>query len=320
MVTSSGVDSGRASLGSIDLNLLVALDALLRDRSVTRAGRRIGLSKPAMSHALARLREMLGDPVLTREGRAMRRTALGERLAARVQQLLGEAESVLLGHRSFVPATARRTFRVATNDYCAAVLLPQLTETIGRLAPGVDLELHAHRGQAPAEELAGGELDLAVGVFMRVGAGLVIDELFRERFCCLVRRGHPRVGKALTLQRFVELGHLLVTVPDYGPGVVDFALAERKMERRVRVRVPSFLVAPLVVAQTDLILTAPERIARIAARAHRLRILAPPLALPSFSVQLVRRAGSDDAALRWLRGRIVDAAALIASAPAPVTR
>jgi DNA-binding transcriptional LysR family regulator len=186
MVTSSGVDSARASLGSIDLNLLVALDALLRDRSVTRAGRRIGLSQPAMSHALARLREMLGDPVLTREGRAMRRTALGERLAP--------------------------------------------------------------------------------------------------------------------------------------PGVVDFALAERKMERRVRVRVPSFLVAPLVVAQTDLILTAPERIARIAARAHRLRILAPPLALPSFSVQLVRRAGSDDAALRWLRGRIVEAAALIASAAAPVTR
>src|SRR3954462_14545357 len=108
MVTSSGVDSARASLGSIDLNLLVALDALLRDANVTTAGRRIGLSQPAMSHALARLRELLGDPLLVREGRAMRPTALADRLTPRVRHLLGEIESTLLGHRAFDPATATR--------------------------------------------------------------------------------------------------------------------------------------------------------------------------------------------------------------------
>jgi DNA-binding transcriptional LysR family regulator len=311
MVTSAGRGSPRAALASIDLNLLVALDALLRDRSVTRAGRRIGLSQPAMSHALARLRDLLGDPILTREGKMMRRSALGERLAPRVLQLLGEIDSALLGHRSFAPISARRTFRIATNDYCGAVLIPELVSRLRTLAPHVELELHVHRGQAPADELTRGELDVAVGVFLRVEAGLLVEDLFRERFCCVVRRRHPTVGATLTLQQFLDLDHLLVSVPDYGPGVVDFALARRKMQRRVCVRVPSFLVAPLVVARTDLILTLPERIARLVAGAHDLRILPPPLELAPFAVQMVWPATSDHAAQHWLRAQLIEAAAAI---------
>ena len=301
----------RARLASIDLNLLVALDALLRERNLTRAGQRIGLSQPAMSHALARLRELLADPVLTREGRVMRRTALGEVLAPRVVRLLSDADSTLLGHRTFAPSTDERTFRIATNDHCGAVLIPDFVARVRSQAPNVALELHAHRGQAPAVELARGELDVAVGVFLRTEPGLVVEELFRERFCCLVRRGHPRVKGRLTLEEFVELEHLLVSVPDYGPGVVDFALAARKLERRVRVRVPSFLVAPLIVARTDLILTVPARIASSFARAHGLRVLRPPLQLSSFAVQMIWRAGANDAALRWLRSQLLASAAAL---------
>jgi DNA-binding transcriptional LysR family regulator len=224
---------------------------------------------------------------------------------------LSEVDATLLGHRRFTPATDRRTFRIATNDHCGAVLVPDLVARIHSLAANVTLELHAHRGQAPAAELARGELDVAVGVFLRTEPGLVVEELFHERFCCLVRRGHPRVKGRLTLQEFVELDHLLVSVPDYGPGVVDFALAARKLERRVRVRVPSFLVAPLVVARTDLLATVPERIARSVARAHGLRVLRPPLELASFAVQMIWRAGADDAALRWLRSQLLAAAAVV---------
>ncbi|UJR86987.1 Hypothetical protein I5071_90880 [Sandaracinus amylolyticus] len=296
-------------LSSLDLNLLVALDALLRERSVTTAGRRIGLSQPAMSHALSRLRELLGDPILAREGRVMRHTALAERLAPQVRRLLGEIESTLLGHRAFVPARAQRTFRVATNDHCGAVLIPELLARIRDEAPLVELEMHAHRGEAPAHELERGELDVAVGVFLRVAPGLVCEELFQESFACIVRKGHPRVGKALTLERFLELDHVLVSAPDYGPGVVDFALAKQSLRRRVAVRVPSFLVAPALIARTDMICTVPRRIAELAARAHALRVVAPPIEIPPFAVQMARRAGADsDVALRWLRAHFVAAA------------
>jgi DNA-binding transcriptional LysR family regulator len=308
----SGRPQSRVPLSSIDLNLLVALDALLRDCSVGRAGRRIGLSQPAMSHALARLRELLGDPILVREGRMMRRTAVGERLAPRLLQLLSDVESTLFDHRSFVPARARRRFRIATSDYCGAVVMPDLVARIRKLAPGVELEVHAHRGPAPAEELARGELDVALGVFLHVDDSLRVQDLFQERFCCVVRHGHPVVRGTLTLAQFLACDHLLVSVPDYGPGVVDFALAQRSLQRRVSVRVPSFLAAPIVVAGSDLILTLPERIARLMARGQRLRILPPPLELAPFTVQMVWRGSPDDAALAWLRGQLTQSAATIA--------
>src|SRR6185503_12534019 len=205
-------------LSSIDLNLLLALEALLHAGNVTAAGRRIGLSQPAMSHALARLRDLLGDPLLVREGRSMRRTALAERLLPRLRELLAEIEATLLGHRRFTPAESARSFRIATNDYCGALLLPTVLAEVRRSAPGVRLEFHAYRGYAPVHKLALGELDLAIGVFLDVDRRLAAAELFRDGFACLVRRGNSRVGKELTLERYVELDHALITSPDYGPG------------------------------------------------------------------------------------------------------
>jgi DNA-binding transcriptional LysR family regulator len=296
-------------LSSIDLNLLLALEALLHAGNVTAAGRRIGLSQPAMSHALARLRDLLGDPLLVREGRSMRRTALAERLLPRLRELLAEIEGTLLGHRRFTPAESARAFRIATNDYCGALLLPAVLADVRRSAPGVKLEFYAYRGFAPVHELALGELDLAIGVFLNVDRRLAATELFRDGFACVVRRGNPRVGKELTLQRYVELDHALITSPDYGPGVVDVALAARGLLRSVVTRVPHFLVAPALIARSDLILTLPKRVARLAAKAHNLRVLAPPLELASSTVRMVWPAGAEsDAGSLWLRNRMIEAA------------
>lgn len=296
-------------LSSVDLNLLLALEALLHAGNVTAAGRRIGLSQPAMSHALARLRDLLGDPLLVREGRSMRRTALGERLLPRLRELLAEIEAILLGHRRFVPSESARSFRIATNDYCGALLVPPVLADVRRTAPGIKLEFFAYRGYAPVHELVLGELDLAIGVFLHVDGRLAAAELFRDGFACVVRRGNPRVGKQLTLERYIELDHALITSPDYGPGVVDVALSARGLRRNVVARVPHFLVAPALIAKSDLILTLPKRVARIAARTHGLRVLAPPLELASFAVQMVWPAGSEsDAGSLWLRGRMVEAA------------
>lgn len=261
-----------------------------------------------MSHALARLRDLLGDPLLVREGRAMHLTAFAERIAPRVRHLIGDIEATLLGHRSFAPRTTTRTFRVVTNDYCGAVLMPQVLARLRRAAPGVAVELHAYRGSAPVQELARGEVDLAVGVFLGSEAGLEKTVLFEDRFQCLVREGHPRVRRRLTLSRYLALDHVLVTAPDYGPGVVDVALAARGLRRRVVARVPHFLVAPALVARTDLVVTVPARIAALVASAHGLRILEPPLELPSFAVQMIWHVlANDDAASHWLRSELVAA-------------
>jgi DNA-binding transcriptional LysR family regulator len=283
----------------------VALDALLREASVTAAGRRIGLSQPATSQALARLRELLGDALLVREGRGMRRTAFAERITPRVRLLVGEIEATLLGHRSFVPERATRTFRIATNDYCGAVFMPEALARIHVAAPNVELELHTYRGHPSPDELARGEVDLGVGVFLHVEPGIEARVLFEDRFVCLVRKGHPRVRRALTLARFVELDHVLVSAPDYGLGVVDVALARRGLHRRVAARVPYFLVAPALVARTDLVLTLPARLAHYAAQSHDLRVLQTPIEIAPFSVQMIwNRSVTDDLASRWIRGQI----------------
>ena len=292
-------------LSSVDLNLLIALDALMREGNVTAAGRRIGLSQPAMSHALARLRDVLGDPLLVREGSVMRLTTLAERLAPRVQRLIGEIDATLLGHQAFEPESATRTFRIASNDYCGAVLMPALLARVRRFAPGVELELHAHKGGAPATALARGELDLAVGTFLDSEPGVERQVLLRDSFACLIRRDHPRAKGKLSVQAYAELDHVLITAPDYGAGVVDFALAERGLRRRVVARTPHFLVAPALVAGSDAIVTLPSRLARLSARAG-LRSFAPPLPLPAFDVHLLwHSAAGEDAASRWLRQQLL---------------
>jgi len=291
------------NLAAIDLNLLVALDALLREENVTVAGRRIGLSQPAMSHALGRLRELLDDELLVREGRVMRRTELGRQLTPAVRRLVGDIEATLLARRRFDPATSQRSFRIAANDHAGAVLLPALFARVRRAAPGVQLDILPQQG-APAEaELARGDLDAVIGTFVRVAPPLVERVLFREGFVCAVRRDHPAAGR-LTLRRYVELDHLLVASPGYGPGVVDLALEARGMQRRVAMRVPHFLVAPAIVARTDLVLTLPRRVLA-AADASALRVSRPPLPLEDFPVQLIwhQRADSDPGAA-WLREQI----------------
>jgi LysR family transcriptional regulator, transcriptional activator of nodD3 and syrA len=291
-------------LSGLDLNLLVALDALLQEVNVTAAGRRVGLSQPAMSHSLARLRELVSDPLLVREGRTLRRSALGDRLAPAVERLLAEVETTLLGARVFAPRRATRTFRIATNDYCGAVILPGLIERIRRAAPRVHLEIHAHRGPAPVRELARGELDLGLGTFLEVDGALKRQRLFDDGFACLLRAGHPHGRGKLTLARYVEMEHLLITAPGYGLGVVDRELERRGLRRRVAVEIPFFLVAPAIVARTNLVVTLPSLLARLATT-QRLRRVSAPLELARFSVEQVwHQAADGDAASVWLRDQV----------------
>ena len=292
-------------LGGVDLNLLAALDALLAEQRVARAAARVGLSQPAMSRALGRLRALLGDPLLVRDGARMRTTPRADALGPRVRRILAEVKATLLEAAPFDPAADRRTFVIATNDYCGAVLLPGLIQRLRREAPLVDLKVRALGPSTPVEALAEGALDLAIGTFLEGTAGLVEQVLLEDGFVCVVRAGHPLARPRLTLRRYAEAEHLLVSAPGEGPGVADLALAERGLARRVAVRVPYFLVAARLVASTDLVLTLPRRLAEVVAADAGLVLLKPPLPLPRFEVTLVGhpRAAADPA-LAWLRALI----------------
>lgn len=301
------------NLAALDLNLLVVLEALLGERHVTRAAARLGLSQSATSHALARLRRLLGDPLLVRDGQALVPTVRAAALAPRLADALGSLRAALAPPARFDPATARRRFTLGLADYSQFVLLPPLLARLSALAPHVDLV---------AQDYSPGrldELDVTVAPDRSIarsdplGPGrtpaLRARRLFRERYVCLARRGHPRIGKRLDLATFAALPHAFIAPRGTPGGVVDDALAERGLSRRVALMIQHFLVAPYAVAGSDLVITLAERLALAFVDHLPLAIHEPPLALPRFTMQLYWHERHHlDPAHRWLRQQLIEVA------------
>ncbi len=293
------------NLASIDLNLLVALEALLAERSVTRAAGRLGLSQPAVSHALRRLRELFDDPLLMRVQGGLQPTERALSLAAPLAHALDAVRRTLDGPAAFDPASARRTFSVATADHGSFVLLPELWAALNAEAPGVDVAVRADTVERGMRELLDGELDLLIGPYQREVAGYYRQRLLHERFVCVLRRGHPAARGELTLDAWISLPHLMVA-PSGRPGsAVDTALAALGRTRRVGLMVPQFLLAPHVVAGSDLVWTAPERMARAYAALLPLTVVPVPIALEGFTVwQSWHERRHRDPGHAWLRQRV----------------
>lgn len=299
-------------LATLDLNLVRALAALLAERHVTRAAARLGITQSAASHALARLREVLGDPLLVRGPRGtMLPTPRAAELAPGIHRVLDDLAGVLRGPAAFDPAIARRTFRIGAADYLGLVLLPRLIERLGRLAPGIDLWVHPVTDWGDAE-LAAGALDLVTGPPRGTArpAGSYEKVLFAETFTCVLRAGHPLAGSRMTLARYTSLGHVLVA-PRGTPGsLVDDALAAAGRTRRIAVGVPHFLVVPYVVAASDLVATVPTRLAALVADDAGLVRAAPPVELEPFDMAMAwHERVHGDAGHRWLREQLVAASA-----------
>ncbi len=298
-------------LADVDLNLLLALDALLRERSVTRAGAALGLSQPATSHALAKLRELFGDELLVRRNHDMEPTALAESLIAPLRDLLGDVEELLWRSRTFDPATADRELAIAMTDFVEATLVPGM---LARLPLGgrLRLRLRPLGGGLPERALADGELDLAIGTMLAPPAAMRVATLYRETFLGIVRRGHPCLDAPMTPAAYAALDHLLITAPGDGPGVVDTALAAHGLRRSVMLKTPHFLAVASLVAASDLVCTLPARIARGAAASHAVVAFEPPVELPGFDVAMYWHPRRErDPAVRWLREQARAAAAAL---------
>jgi DNA-binding transcriptional LysR family regulator len=306
------------SLSGVDLNLLVVLDALFEEQSVTRAAKRVGLSQPALSNALARLRVRLGDPLFVRTSTGMVPTPRAAELVPEVRAALRRIEQALADSAPFQPATTKRVFRVLTTDYVEMALFPKVLARMRKEAPDADLEIRpgTSGGMPPREPLERGEIDVAIGVFLddhgheRVPErGIVGAPLFRETFVGLVRTGHPLLRGALTPERYASYPHVLIAPRGGRSGYVDRALAAHGLERRVQVLTPSYMTAPWLLIGTDLVLTLARRTAEALVDVLPLASFEPPIAIEGFVVAARwHERQAKDAGHRWFRKLLTDVA------------
>jgi DNA-binding transcriptional LysR family regulator len=296
-------------LNRIDMNLLVVLDALLDTSNVSAAAARLALSPSATSHALSRLRAMLGDPILVRAGRAMAPSARAERMRPRLRELLHGICSVLEPDEEVEPLTLRRSFKFAATDYAEVTVVQPLSDRLCAEAPGVDL-YSFQAGKDSAALLRDGDYDVALGVFSGLSPDLQRQTLLHEDFVCLLRRGHPVLQRpALDLETYCALGHVLTAPRGVPRGAVDEVLAAEGRSRRIARTVTSFLAAPHLVARTDYVLTAPKRIAERVAHELDLAHREPPVELRGFDHEMIwHRRDDHDPAHRWIRGEIAEVA------------
>ncbi|MEM1413619.1 MAG: LysR family transcriptional regulator [Myxococcota bacterium] len=300
-------------LSGVDLNLLVALDALLRERHVTRAAERLGITQSGASRALSRLRALLGDPLLVRGPRGLEPTPRAEALRAPLARVLGDIGG-LLEARGFVPGESREPLRLAIPDHLALALGPQLLAALRAEAPGVDLVLRAF-SRRWRDELQEGSLDLAFGVLGGGEGALRRRHVLDDPWVVVMREGHPVLRKRWTAELFASLDHGLMAVSGTGPGQVDEALAAQGLSRRVICRASSPVVVAMLAAETDLVVTTTAILAEQVRRWRSLRLRplpvdARPLRLPLVWHERVHH----DPRHRWARELV---ARVARSLPAP---
>jgi DNA-binding transcriptional LysR family regulator len=292
---------------ALHLNQLRLVDALTRTRNLGEAAEQVGLTQSAASHALARLREELQDPIFIRTPRGMRPTPYGIRLATSVHNALQSLRAGLDRHPQFVPGTSSRTFNVIMSDVSQMLYLPRLLPRLSAEAPGVTLRVHPLPPKAPHLILESGEVDLAVGAFSRLITGCRQKRLYRERYVCVVRQDHPQFEQGMTVEAFCSVPQAVVHPRGYVHEQLDHWLAQQKVARTAKLYVPYFLSLPLVIARSDLLVIMASRVAQTYAEVVPLKIMSPPVKLPAYDTRLFwHERFHRDPANRWLRGLYLD--------------
>lgn len=286
-----------------DLNLLMIFDAVARTGSVTKAARRVSLSQPAVSHALNRLRDLLGDPLFVRSGNTLVPTRHAESLILPVREILDSA-SQIFAPPVFDPATALQTFHIGASDYAMMTVLPDLLRAVRIQAPGTNVEIRGV-GEASLEQLDVGELDLLFWGAEPPEPPFAAHELFRERYIGLICARHPLAIKAgqnaLTLDDYLSYPHIRVTFRDPRQSPIDARLAELKRARKVVIATPNFASNVASVKGTDLIMSLPERLA-VSSDIRDLIQFELPLEVPPYPYSMVwHRRSEHDPSMMWLR-------------------
>jgi DNA-binding transcriptional LysR family regulator len=303
-------------LAGLDLNLLRVFEALVEERSVTRAARRLGVTQSAVSHALSRLRYALGDELFVRTPQGMRATPRASEIATPILSGLRQLQAAF-SPAPFDPAATTRRFTLEAGPYACAVLLPEVVLRLRRAAPGAELRVR-NFGERLADGLDFGRVDAAVAAFARIPPRLGHEPLFEERMVWVMRRGHPLSEGMLTLERLAELSPVVIALPEEeggenglerrsnweDPGLRD-ALAAAGRPRPVALTVPDAQTALAVVIGSDMAAFVPRRLAQALGRAS-VALHDPPGGAPANQVGLVWRRDRDSAALSWFRALLID--------------
>lgn len=298
-----------------DLNQLPVFLALMDERSVTRAAARLGITQPALSNALTRLRTLLQDPLFVRERYGMQPTAKALALAPVIAAALASLDDVILGQQAFDPATATQQFTIAPNSYAEFVLVPAIVARLRERAPGVVLRLTPFGADLAETGVVSGTTALVLGRVVDPPDNLVAQHLMDDGLSCIVRAGHPLVGERITRRQFERLKHVNMLPPGRLRVGLFQALERQGLRRDVAVSVTHFLAIPEVVAVTDYCATLPNLICRRLAHDARLKVLPTPADLGRFPVQMAWHVRyRQDPAHRWLRALIGEVAAELTAA------
>ena len=296
------------ALNRLDLNLLHVFDTIYREGSLTRAARALHLTQPAVSHSLSRLREHFDDPLFSRQGNQMVPTPLARRFLESMRPGLTQIQSAVNQFHAFDPANQRKTYSLALRDILESTFLPKL---MGRLESYPELEIISQRvpRRDMETQLAAGKLDFAVDVLLPVSNQTGHELLRHDRLVVLARKGHPLTGGGLTLDKYLEARHVLVSSRSEGPGIEDFELSRFGVQRNIRLRCQHYYAACRVAEGTDLLLTMPENYARIIAEQADIDILTTPADLPGIDVHLYwHKAYEREPALIWFREQLASIA------------
>lgn len=294
-----------ANLARLDLNLLVALDALLSERSVTRAAGRIGVSQSAMSHSLARLRTVFGDELLTRAPDGMKATPRALGLVQPLRALLVGVESLTSSEDAFDPATADMSFSLGIPDSTEVMLIPQLVLKLQTVAPGIRLLLRTVDRTRILDDLDSGRVDLGIGVFEQGQTHHKRLILRKENYLCIFNGDLVGLQPPISLEDYLRLPHMLTSLVESSHGVVDDALARIGKKRHIALTSPRFAAAPFVLMQAPIIATMHSRLAMFFAGNIGLQISPLPIELPDVQISMIWHSSNDRSpSHRWLRETI----------------
>jgi DNA-binding transcriptional LysR family regulator len=271
-------------MAKLDIDWLGVFIEIYKTRSVSEAADRLGIAQARASGVLAKLRRHFGDPLFARTSTGMEPTTYAAKVYPEIVDCHERFSSPESQRHAFDPTSARRQFRICMTDISEIVVLPSLINELRRLSNGIDIEAERITADSP-NRLESGHADLAVGYMPSLEAGFYQQTLFMQDFVCLVARNHPRIREALNLKAFCNEGHIVVTTSGTGHALVDKEFAKRKIERRIVLRVPSFLGVGRLVASTPLICIVPRRLGEVLADQEKIRMFAAPIRLSPYAVK-----------------------------------
>ncbi len=297
----------------MDLNLLAYFDALISEGQVTRAAERVNLSQPAMSLALKRLRELFDDPLLVRTSNGMVPTTRARELVEPVREILRRSGDLLRPRGQFVPAEASGSFGIISTDYVSMLLMPPLVRQIEKIAPRIQINAKAVDPEQLEYLFESGQVDLGVGYCVNPPGELRIRQAFEEHLVCIARAGHPAIRASITLEQFTHNAHVQIRPGDMRYAVLlGRALSAHGVEAPIGAIVHDFIVAPEIVASTDMIAVVPRRMARRYAQALGLQILALPVDVPPLNFSMIWHERTHREPLyQWLRELVLQICATL---------